>query len=86
MHKWCDSAIRSTFLRSNTPECHVTLFSDGDLANAIAPSEFLRINSEPDTNSAPHAPNINDANSPNVWNADFSHPITEGLRKVDPHG
>ncbi len=49
------SAIKSAFLKSNTRECLITLFSDDGVANAIAPGELLRIKLELDTDPAPHA-------------------------------
>ena len=54
-HKSRDSAIRSAFLKSNTRECLITLFSDDGVANAIAPGELLRIKLELDTDPAPYA-------------------------------
>lgn len=50
-----DSAIKSAFLKGNTRECLITLFSDDGVANAIAPGELLRIKLELDTDPAPHA-------------------------------
>lgn len=49
------SAIKSAFLKSNTRECLITLFSDDGVSNAIAPGELLRIKLELDTDPAPHA-------------------------------
>ena len=49
------SAIRSAFLKGNTREHLITLFSDDGVADAIAPGEPLRIKLEVDTDPAPCA-------------------------------
>lgn len=49
------SAIMSAFLKGNTREHLITLFSDDGVANAIAPGELLRIKLEVDTDPAPYA-------------------------------
>lgn len=50
-----ESSIKSAFLKGNTRECLITLFSDDGIADAIAPGELLRIKLELDTDPAPHA-------------------------------
>lgn len=49
------SAIMSAFLKGNTREHLITLFSDDGVADAIAPGELLRIKLEVDTDPAPCA-------------------------------
>ena len=49
------SAIRSAFLKADTLECMITLFSDDGVADAIMPGERLRIKLELDTDPAPYA-------------------------------
>ena len=53
--KTTDSAIQSAFLKGNTQEHLVTLFSDDGVADALAPGELLRIKVEVDTDPAPGA-------------------------------
>ena len=50
-----DSAIRSAFLKANTKEHLLNLFSDDGIADALAPGELMRIKLEIDTDPAPFA-------------------------------
>jgi predicted nucleotidyltransferase component of viral defense system len=50
-----ESAIPSDFLKGNTREYLITMFSDDGIANTVAPGELLRIKLELDTDTAAYA-------------------------------